>query len=67
MHGLRFYPLCCTQVSARAQPNVARRRREVVLLAAQGAAPTTAQPDIDDEHAYGGNGFGTQCPDDIPF
>jgi hypothetical protein len=39
----------------------------MVPLAAQGSAPAAAHPDIDDEHAYGGNGFGTQCPDDIPF
>lgn len=39
----------------------------MVPLAAQGSAPATAQPDIDDEHAYGDNGFGTQCSEDIPF
>ena len=39
----------------------------MVPLAAQGSAPASAQLGVDDEHAYGGNGFGTPCPDDIPF
>jgi len=39
----------------------------MVPLATQGSAPASAQLDVDDEHAYGGNGFGTPCPDDIPF
>ena len=39
----------------------------MVPLAAQGAAPSAARSDIDDEHAYGGNGFEAPCPDDIPF
>ena len=39
----------------------------MVPLAAQGSAPASARLDVDDEHADGGNGFGTPCPDDIPF
>ena len=39
----------------------------MVPLAAQGPAPASAPLDVDDEHAYDGNGFGTACPDDIPF
>lgn len=39
----------------------------MVPLAAQRSAPASAQLDVDDEHAYGGNGFGTPGPDDIPF
>lgn len=39
----------------------------MVPLATQGSAPASARLDVDDEHAYGGNGFGTPCPDDIPF
>lgn len=39
----------------------------MVPLTAQGSAPASAQPDVDDEHAYGSDGFGTPCPDDIPF
>jgi hypothetical protein len=40
----------------------------MVPLAAQGSAPDAAQPDVDREHAYGGNGFETPSPDeDIPF
>jgi hypothetical protein len=38
----------------------------MVPLAAQGSAPASAQLDVDDEHAYGGTGFGTSA-DDIPF
>jgi hypothetical protein len=39
----------------------------MVPLAAPGSAPASAQLDIDDEPAYGGNGFGTPCPEDVPF
>jgi hypothetical protein len=39
----------------------------MVPLAAQGSPPASAQLDVDDEHEYSGNGFGTPCPDDIPF
>jgi hypothetical protein len=39
----------------------------MVPLAAQGAGPSAAHSDIDDEHAYSGNGFEAACPDDIPF
>jgi hypothetical protein len=39
----------------------------MVPLAAQGSAPASAPLDVDDEHAYGGNDFGTPCPDDLPF
>jgi hypothetical protein len=39
----------------------------MVPLAAQGSAPSAAHSNIDDEHAYGGNGFEAPCPDDIPF
>ncbi|TMQ05375.1 MAG: hypothetical protein E6J90_49130 [Deltaproteobacteria bacterium] len=39
----------------------------MVPLAAQSSAPASAPLDVDDEHAYGGDGFGTPCSDDIPF
>jgi hypothetical protein len=39
----------------------------MVPLAAQGSARASAQLDVDDEHAYVGDGYGTPCPDDIPF
>lgn len=39
----------------------------MVPLAIQGSAAAEAQPDVDDEHGYGGNGFATPCTDDIPF
>ena len=39
----------------------------MVPLAAQGSAPASAQPDVDDERTYGDDGFETPCPDDIPF
>jgi len=39
----------------------------MVPLAAQGSEPASAPSEVDDEHAYGGDGFGPPCPDDIPF
>jgi hypothetical protein len=39
----------------------------MVPLAAQASAPASAETEVDDEHAYGGNGFGTPSPEDIPF
>lgn len=47
----------------------------MVPLVAQASAPAPAQPDVvdvvdddvDDEHAYDGNGFGTTYPDEVPF
>jgi len=39
----------------------------MVPLAAQGSVPGSAPLDVDDEHMYGGDGFETPCPDDIPF